>query len=224
MRRFQDAGIPVESRHLWGGDRNVIRTNDVNDQARVVWSLIDRDHCLIVERPGFKDIEEKQTVFPTRYWHRLLVSGYRRIHVMRFVVVWSLFVSVPLVPLVLIKLTPGQSVDAWNGLAAFAYWIIALAVIRQRLRDEPELMDARAIFSRLAFGLTAGGVWSALTGVPDMLTILGGTWVFIIANLLFIGSIGYDRYVFEYDLRSVGGRLPTSVADQRLSEWSDRRV
>ena len=122
IRRIQDAKIPVERRQLWGKDRNVMHTNGVNDQARAVWSLIDRDRCLIVDSPGFKGVEERQTVYPTRYWHRLLVSEERKIHLMRFALWWPIFVSIPFIPLLVwIKLTPGQSVDAWTCIAAFTY-------------------------------------------------------------------------------------------------------
>jgi hypothetical protein len=133
--------------------------------------------------------------------------------------VWAIALSASVaIPVLLTHAT----IDTAGGIAILAVWIGFLAAIWFWLKDEKEAADARTMFVRLVLGVSAGVAWSLLFGFPSILTILGGTWVFMIANMLFIGSIGYDRFLLEQRIREVGGRLLESEAEHRLRKLSDR--
>jgi phosphoglycerol transferase MdoB-like AlkP superfamily enzyme len=215
MKGFENiAGIEVERKKRWGRDLHLIRTGENHDRAQVVWSLLDRDKCLIIDRPGRTAMYSYETWYPTSLPYRILTTWYRRNMLIPFVsIVVLLFVL-----LFLVRFTEPSAITWGYAAVVIIILLVVLAVLYFWLR-RVVVTEARTLFHRLLLGVLVGLAWSLAVEKPTPVTLIGAVWVFVVANAILIGTVAYDRWLFDESVNHVGGLLSRSVANDRLRQW-----
>jgi hypothetical protein len=209
---FKLIGMSVRSVKRWGKERFVIDTGKNQEWAQLVWSILGGDRCLVEEdKFGFESAY--RTWYPARYVHRLRSDQVRKI-------IFAIFALITLAPgfaALVFHFNPfigSQRVLA--DVALFSLLTVLLFFVYRWLRWQG--LDVQSLPYRFFLGLVPGIVWTAATGVPTDLELIGAYWVFAVSNLLWLGTLGFDRSLQEDLLERVGGRLPWRQAMNCLTE------
>lgn len=215
VERFRAAGLDVRQRRRWLRDRFVAYTDGA--WARVVWSMLGGDRCFIQhggeitfgEHLAGAPEAEFATWFPVGYAHRF-VGDWRRRSLLFFPSTIGMVLFV--VPVIL------TVSDGWGiAVPALAGLLILLALVQYGLRD----LDVGGVWLRLGVGVATGTLWALAGGAVTPMTVVGAVWAFTFGNLITIATLGYDRYLFRSELRSVGGPL-SEVDTRRLLDEAER--
>jgi hypothetical protein len=219
VRKFEEAGIDVQEVGRWGKPRLRVRVGVKGDLALAVLSLmayVDRDRCF-AEREEGPNLYWDETTYvvwhPTRWVHRFASDVERRF--------WAFFMSMAAVFVVVVGAYAAGAarlsgeVGLLQVAASAAVLVAVLAVLRWRWGDEPGL-GLDALWLRLALGVVVGTVWALAIALPSAEQVLGAFWIFAASNVLWVMSIGYDRWRFEKFLDHLGGRLSWRQAHEVL--------
>ena len=215
IRLIEGAAIPVSRRRKLGAPRCRIET-ETGEDARLVWSVLDRDRCFVEESPGHIYNRPPQgwwTWYPAGPIFRFLGDVNARMGV----VIFALFPFAILFALAYVREQMGAvEVLASAVVLGGAYW----ALLAKWLGG-PGVFDVATMRTRFIIGMTAGAIWAFATRLP-LDTILefaaAGFLTFLAANGLWLGTIGYHRYLFVELFGRVGDPLPREEARRILAD------
>ncbi len=224
LDRFSEAGVDITEIERWRKPRLRIQAGVREDLALAVLSLmayIDRDHCLVerVDGPGMTWGETTYVVwYPTRWIHRFLSDEGRRF--------WPLFLSSAAILVVGVGAFAAGTARVEGGIGflqvvgSVAFLVGVLAALWGWLRDKPGL-GLDALWLRLTLGVVVGGLWALAVALPSATQVLGAVWVFTTTNILWIASIGYERWRLEETFDDLGGRLSWRQAHEVLDRTAE---
>ncbi len=215
MARYEDefraAGMSIKQIRLRGKKIHKISTQERHDWARVVWSLLDQRRVYIRERH-----RSYETYYPTTFWDRLRLDGNRQF----MVVAMASLALLPLVVVLAARLGAFAGIELGpTSAVAFMAVPIAILLLLHRFLGEARALDLDTILLRLLLGLGVGLVWIAAASWPSPVDVLGAVWVFTVTNVVWVATVGADRYWFGEYVNRVGGLLSTDEAERLLDSW-----
>lgn len=208
MRKLEAKGIKVQRVQIKGGIRYAVSTGALKGQTRELCSLLGREKCFVTKAKDSFSTSDFVVWFPTGYLYRLERDTDRK----EAIGLFGVFAFIPV--LLAIALPFIDQDDAWKvGVTILVVlclvWLAAHKFLTQAM--SAEVLDMKAWPSKFVIGLSVGAVWTLVMWafsktVPQPWVFLGAFWIFIVANIVWLATLGYDRLRLEYELEAVDGK------------------